>query len=242
LEPVPIRVQIDEPEGVDSNLSLRARVIDAQDNVYATFDLGPEGRDGWWVADEGLQLPLEPEPHPGVWHLIIDAQADWPVEGYRHRVFIPQRVPYHILTDTLPAGVVLGIPQAFTPVTAQGNTFAGVQSWRYRDCEVTLAWAPGPTEPLLADNAWVMQEATYDPEYEITVEDVIESPWGEEERNAFLFIERWQKEDQSTPSQTLVVQGPSYQLFALRVRAVEEREIDPLCRDVQKTIDFVIED
>ena len=241
LEPVPMRVLVEEPPGIDAHVRLSARVIDAQDQLYATFDMVPAGEDGWWVADGELQLPLEPEPYPGVWHFIVDAQADLPIRGYRDRVFTPQRVPYHVLTDTLPLGVELRVPQAFTEVAAQGNPIAGLRAWRYRDCEVTLAWAPGPTERLLDDNALVMAEAVHDPQYEITIEESVEMSWGEEERRAFLFQELWRDQGKRTPAETLVVQGPDYRLHALRVRALKEDEIHPLCQDVRGTFGFAQE-
>lgn len=238
LEPVPIRVLIEEPPDVDVQVDLNARVIDAQDQLYATIDMSPEGRDGWWVGAEELQLPLEPEPYPGVWHLIIDADISLPSKGYRDRVFTPQRVPYHVLTDTLPAGVELRVPQAFAETAAQGNLFAGLRAWSYRDCEISLAWTPGPTEPLLLDNALVMAEALHDPAREISIEASEEMPWGEGEWTAFVFYELWRSSGQSSPSETLVVQGPGFWLYALRIRAQTQGEIHSLCRDVRATLGF----
>lgn len=236
LEPVPIRVLIEEPAGIDTRLRVSARVIDAQDQLYTTFEMARAGQEGWWSADEMLQLPLEPEPYPGVWHLIIDAEAALPIKGYRDRVFTPQRVPYHVLTDTLPLRAELRVPQAFTEVAAQGDPVAGLRTWRYRDCEITLAWAPGPTERLFGDNALVMAEALYDPQHEISVETSEELVW--EEWAAFLFYELWGGSKKSTPAETLVVQGPNYQLYALRIRAQSQDKIHPLCRDVRATLGF----
>ena len=241
LQPVSWRVLIQEPQGIDAHVSASARVIDAQDQLYATFDMLPEGREGWWVPVEPLQLPLEPQPYPGVWHLIVDVQADLPIMGYRDRVFTPQRVPYHVLTDTLPSGVVLRVPQAFAEAAAQGDQIAGLRTWRYEDCEITLAWAPGPTEPLLDDNALVMVEAIYDPQYEISVEQVEQMVWGEQELTAFLFQERWRGQRQSIPAEALVVQGPDYRLYVLRIRALTGDELHPLCRDVRATFGFIEE-
>jgi hypothetical protein len=241
LEPVSWRVLIQEPPGIDAHVSASARVIDAQDQLYATFDMLPEGREGWWVPVAPLQLPLEPEPYPGVWHVIVDAQADLPIRGYRDRVFTPQRVPNHVLTGTLPSGVVLRVPQAFAEAAARGDQIAGLRSWRYQDCELTLAWAPGPTEPLLGDNALVMVEAIYDPQYEISVEQVEQMVWGAQERTAFLFQERWRGQRQSIPAEALVVQGPDYRLYVLRIRAQTQDELHPLCRDVRATFGFVEE-
>lgn len=244
LEPVSWRVLIEEPPGIEAHVSASARVIDARDQLYASFDMVPEGREGWWTPVGALQLPLEPDPYPGVWHLIIDVEADLPIRGYRDRVFTPQRVPNHVLTDTLPSGVELRVPQVFSQIAAQGDQNAGLHTWAYRDCEVTLAWAPGPTEPLLNDTALVMLEATHphgDPQHEIKIEKSEERLWGEEERTAFLFIESWKGQSKSTPAETLVVQGPSYRLYALRIRAQNQDEIHSLCRDVQATFGFVEE-
>jgi hypothetical protein len=216
---------------------MSARVIDAQDQLYDSFNMAPQGREGWWAADRELQLPLEPEPYPGVWHLIIDAQADLPIRGYTDRVFTPQWVPYQVLTGTLPSAAVLRVPQAFSPIAIRGDTFAGLRTWRYRDCEVTLAWAPGPTEALLSDNALVLAEAVYDPQYEITIESSEETTW-EEEWTAFLFYERWKRQGKSTPTETLVVQGPNYRLYAIQIRAINEDAIHSLCRDVRATLGF----
>ena len=238
LEPLPIRVLVEEPLGIDTHLRMSARVLDVQDQLYATFDMVPEGQEGWWVAVGELQLPLEPEPYPGVWDLIIDVEADLSIRGYRRRVFTPKRVPYHVLTDTLPFGSELRVPQAFMEIVAQGNSVAGVHAWRYRDCEVNLAWAPGPTERLLLDNARVVAEATYDQHYEIDVDTSEEMTWGEAEWTAFLFRERWRGQSASTPAETLVVQGPDYRLYALRIRALTQDEIHSLCRDVRATLGF----
>jgi hypothetical protein len=206
----------------------------------------PEGRDGWWVPDGALQLPLEPEPYPGVWHLIVDAESDLDIKGYRDRVFTPQRVPYHVITDTVPSGLLFRVPRAFGYVVAQGDQTAGLQSWEFGDCEVTLAWAPGPTERLLLDNARVLVEATFptgDAPYEIELADSVEELlWGEEEWTAFLFHERWKDQSKTTPAETLAVQGPNYRLYALRIRAQNEDEIHPLCYDVRKTFGFQVEE
>jgi hypothetical protein len=245
LEPVTWRVLIEEPSGVEANVQAKARVIDAQDQLYATFEMVPEGREGWWVPVGALQLPLEPEPYPGVWHLIIDAEANLRIKGYTDRVFTPQRVPHYVISGTVPSGFELRVPQAFAEIASQGDPIAGLRSWAYGDCEVTLAWAPGPTEQLLSDNALVMAEAIYptgEPPYEITLEESEEMTWGEEEWTAFLFRERWKRNESSKPAETLVVQGPDYHLYALRIRAISEDEIHPLCRDVRQTLGFATQE
>jgi hypothetical protein len=241
LQTIPIRVWVEEPPGVDAQLSLSARVIDAQDQLYDTFIMSREGQEGWWVADRELQLPLEPEPYPGVWHLIFDVETDLVVRGYRDRVFTPQRVPLHVLTDTLPIGTDLHVPRAFPAVQVQGDATAGLRTWRYGDCEITFAWAPGPTEALLMDNALVMVEAirpSGDAQYEITLEGREELMWGEEEWTAFLFLESWRSSDARTPAETLVVQGPNFRLYALRTRAQKQDQIHSLCRDVRASLSF----
>jgi hypothetical protein len=244
LKPVTWRVLMEEPPGVDARLDASARVIDAQDQLYATFEMVPEGQGDWWVPVGTLQLPLEPEPYPGVWHLIIDAEADVPIEGYRDRVFTPQRVPYHVLTDTLPIGVQLHVPQAFPQVQMEGDQTAGLTAWGYEDCQITVAWAPGPTERLAYDVALVLAEAiqpTSDQQIEVKIENSEELAWGEDEQTAFLFRESWKSEGKSTPSETLVAQGPNYRLIALRIRAQNQDTLHPLCRDVRETLAFVEE-
>jgi hypothetical protein len=94
----------------------------------------------------------------------------------------------------------------------------------------------------LIDNARVMAEATYpqdDPELEISVKNIEELTWSDEENLAFLFFEKWEKADRDIPAETLVAQGPDYRLYALRIRARTEKEIHPLCRDVRATLDWV---
>jgi hypothetical protein len=244
LEPVSWHVLIEEPPGIDAHVDARARIIDAQDQLYATIDMQREPRQGWWAPVKALQLPLEPEPYPGVWHVIIDVEADLPIRGYRDRVFTPQRVSYLVLTDTLPSGVGLRVPQAFLPVAAQGDLVAGLRTWSYHDCELTLAWVPGPTERLLVDNALVLAEAIRpqtDPPTEITLDGSEETVWGAEEWTAFVFYERWKGTSRSTPAETLVVQGAGYRLYALRIRALQETEIHSLCRDVRATLSFIEE-
>jgi hypothetical protein len=245
LEPVAFRVLIEEPPGVQANVRLAAHVIDAEDQLYDTFEMVPQGREGWWVPTKLLQLPLEPEPYPGVWHLIIDAESDLRIKGYKDRVFTPQRVPYHVVTGTLPSGVELRVPQAFGLTRAGGDLNAGRRAWNYRDCEISLAWAPGPTEPLLPDNARVMLEATFDPAFEIRVESSTEVVLGSEDTeqwSGFLFQESWLAENKRTPAETLVVQGPDFRLYALRTRTLTEDQIHPLCHDVADTFGFKTEE
>lgn len=252
LEPVPIEVWLEEPDGIETNVQVSARVIDGQDQLYATFErfaledsllTSPEENDPmrvWhrrYVADGWLQLPLEPAP--GVWHLIVDIQADLPIKGYRDRVFTPAWVPYHGVSETLPIGVDLHVPQAFSLQSAQGGPIAGGRSWRYRKGEVALFWAPGPTERLFYDNALVMVEATYDPEYQITLERVEETSWGDDERSVFIFYETWRAGTTVDPAEALVLQGPDYRLYVLRVRGLEGSEIPSLMRDVRDTFRFV---
>jgi hypothetical protein len=104
---------------------------------------------------------------------------------------------------------------------------------------VSLFWAPGPTERLFYDNALVMVEATYDPEYQITLERVEETTWGEDERLAFIFYETWRAGTTVGPAEVLVLQGPDYRLYVLRIRGLEGSEIPSLMRDVRDTFRFV---
>ncbi len=252
LESVPIELWLVEPDGVEANVSLSARVIDGQDQVYATFErfalqdslLKASDEDPsmkvWhrlYVAEERLQLPLEPAP--GVWHLIVEIQADLPVRGYRDRVFTPDWVLYYDLSQDLPAGIELHVPRAFNRPSAQGGPVAGGRVWHYRQGEVALFWAPGPTERFFYDNALVMLEATYDPAYQVTVEEVEETTWGEDERLAFIFRESWRAGTVVEPVESLVIQGPDYWLYVLRIRGLGGAEIPSLMRDVRDTFRFV---
>jgi hypothetical protein len=187
-----------------------------------------------------IQLPLEPAE--GDWHLMVRVQSELHVEGKTRLVFRPAPIRFHDLTDVLPAGVTMRLPQDFVDAAAQGDQWAGGRVWRYRDGEIALWWAPGPVEPLLLNNAIVMLETTHDPGAPPQVLDVEETEW--QGQTAFLFQEEWPQDQLGAhggPAQALVVQGPDYWLYVLRVRTTGGQAIPPLLRQVWNTFAFVEE-
>jgi hypothetical protein len=130
----------------------------------------------------------------------------------------------------------LRVPRDFREVVAQGDVLAGGHVWRYEEGEVGLWWAPGPVKPLSLDNAVVMLEATHDPEQPPQVLGVEEMEW--QGGTAFLFREEWPSDPPGAgghPAEALVVQGPDYHLYVLRVRALEGQAIPALMRLVGET-------
>jgi hypothetical protein len=95
-------------------------------------------------------------------------------------------------------------------------------------------------EPLLLDNALVMLEATHDPDASPHVLDVEEREW--QGRQAYLLHEDWPTDRSGTeggPAKALVVQGPDYWLYVLRVRTLGGEDIPPLLRQVWETFSFI---
>ncbi|MFQ6101852.1 MAG: hypothetical protein ACE5OS_11555 [Anaerolineae bacterium] len=233
LRPVPIEVELVPPPGVSVTATVRATVVDSASQLYQLFDLTlQEGN--LYAAEEPLQLPLE--PLEGDWRLMVHVRSALKVEGKRALTFQPAPIPFRDLTDDLPAGAEVHVPQDFVEVVSEGDQVAGGRVWRYGGGEVALWWAPGPVEPLLLNNAVVMLETTYDPGATVQVLDVEETEWGEQV--AFLFHEDWPGTD-GGPAETLVVQGPDYWLYVLRVRAMGSETIPPLLRQVWGTFTFV---
>jgi hypothetical protein len=232
---VPIEVELVPPPGVSVTATVNTSVLGPEGLPWWTFDLLP--REGnLYVADETLQFPLKPPE--GDWRLVVYVQSTLEVEGKRELVFRPAPIRFRDLTDTLPAGVDVRVPQDFAEVVAQGDQWAGGRVWRYGGGELALWWAPGPIEPLLLNNAVVMLETTHDPETPPRVLDVEDVEW--QGQTAFLFHEEWPGAEEG-PSEALVVQGPDYWLYVLRVRAVgsESDVIPPLLRQVWETFAFV---
>ena len=200
------------------------------------FHLAPQGGTRY-AAGELLELPLEPAE--GDWRLAVSVQSELRVEGERRLVFRPVAVPFRDLAGVLPAGVDLRVPQQFMERVAQGDSLAGGRVWRYEDGELALWWAPGPTEPLLLNNAIVMLEATHDPENPPSVRDVEEAEW--QGLVAFRFHEEWpveSPEGDGGRAETLVIQGPDYHLYTLRVRALGQETIPALLYQVRDTFTF----
>jgi hypothetical protein len=189
-----------------------------------------------YIADEPLRLPLEPPK--GDWQLTVRVRSTLEVEGEQELIFQPIPIRFRGLTDTLPSGVDMRVPWEFVEVAAYGDQVAGGRVWRYGDGEISLWWAPGPTEPLLLNNAIVMLETTHDPDAPARVLDVEEIGW--QDRVAFLFREHWSGAEE-VPAEALVAQGPDYRLYVLRVRAMGSESIPPLLRQVRDTFAFVVD-
>jgi len=224
------------PPGVGVTATVQATVLDPEGLPYGVFDLLP--REGnLYVADETLQLPLEPPG--GDWWLAVYVQSVLEIEGEQKLVFRPDPIRFRDLTDDLPAGVDVRVPRDFAEVVTQGDQWAGGRVWRYGGGELALWWAPGPVEPLLLNNAVVMLETTHDPDTPPRVLDVEETEW--QGQTAFLFHEDWPGAE-GGPGEALVMQGPDYWLYALRVRAVGSDVIPPLLRQVWETFAFVVVD
>jgi hypothetical protein len=235
LEPVFIQVELAPPPGVSVTATVRASVVGPGDQPRWSFDLAP--REGnRYVAKEPLQFPLEPPR--GSWLLLVYVQSTLDVAGARHLLFRPDPIHFRDLTDVLPAGVDIHVPQDFVEAVVAGDQWAGGRAWRFDDAEIALWWAPGPAEPLLLNNAVVMLEATHDPDEPPNVLDVEETEW--QGQTAFLFHEDWPGADDS-PAEALVIQSPDRWLYVLRVRAMDDKDIPLLLRQVRETFTFVEE-
>ncbi len=232
LQPVPIEVELVPPPGVSVTATVRTTVVDSAGQLYQLFDLTPQEGD-LYAAEEPLQLPLE--TLEGNWRMIVHLRSVLQVEGKRTLAFQPTPILFRDLTDDLPAGADVRVPWDFEEVASEGDQVAGARVWRYGDGEVALWWAPGPVETLLLNNAVVMLETTYEPGAMVEVLDVEETEWAGQ--TTFLFHESWPGAD-GGPSEALVVQGPDYRLYVLRLRATSSEAIPPLLRQVRETFAF----
>jgi hypothetical protein len=232
LRPVLVEVGLVPPPGVGVMATVRAVVIGPLGEV-GRFDLSP--REGnLYVAEEPLQFPLEPPV--GEWRVLVSVESALDVQGERELAFRPAPISFRDLANVLPVGATLRVPQDFREVVAQGDALAGGRVWRYEEGEVGLWWAPGPTKPLSLDNAVMILEATHDPDKPPQVLSVEEMEW--QGRPAFLFREEWPSDSPGVdgrPAEALVVQGPDYHLYVLRVRALEGQAIPALMRLVGET-------
>ncbi len=229
LRPVTVAVSLALPPGQTVTPTVRATVLDGGGEPVWVGRLWPQGG-GRYAARQTLQLPLRPAA--GDWRLKVYVQTTLPVTGTQEMAFRPLPLAFRPLTDTLPSGATLAVPQAFTEVLAEGDDWAGVRVWRYAAGEVGLWWAPGPTEPLLLNNAVVMLEATQGDANPPRVLRVEETEW--RGHPAFLFHERWPGAE-GGPAEAWVVQGGDYWLYVLRMRAVGGQEIPALMRLVGET-------
>jgi hypothetical protein len=234
LEPPLLSAEVTLPQGSTANVAIQARIFDPAKTI-TTFDLIRQ--DNWrYVAPAPFQLTLDTPA--GHWWLIVHVETDLDVIGERVWAFQSAPLEFHTLTETLPAGVNLRLPLAFTEVAAQGDAYAGGRVWRYGNGEVALWWAPGPTEPLLFNNAVVMLEATHDPGAPPAAEFVEETTW--QERTAFLFQEQWAGR-QGGPAKVWIIQKADFWLYTLRIRAVGSEMIPPLLEEIATTFAFAEE-
>jgi hypothetical protein len=232
LEAAPVKVALIPPPGVSVTTTVSAILLNPVGVTYWQSRLMPQGNE-LYVAEKPLWLPLEPPE--GDWRLTVYVRSTLEIEGERELIFQPGSLRFRDLTDVLP-GVDMRVPQEFVEAVPRGNQVAGRRAWRYGDGEVALWWAPGPTEPLLLNNALVMLETTHDPDAPARVLDVEEIEW--QGQIAFLFRENWSGAA-GGPAEALVAQGPDYQLYVLRVRAMGSEMIPPLLRQVWETFAFV---
>jgi hypothetical protein len=211
--------------------------MDPEAEVYAIFEL-EEVEGHRYRSTDRLQLPLE--PLPGYWWLIVHVESQLSVTGQPAVFFRGAPVAYRDLTGILPEAVTLNVPQAFQDVVMQGDTWAGGRVWAHGEGEIGLWWAPGPTEPLLLNNAIAMLEATYaaDDRYETwpTISEVVETTW--QDRPAFRFPEFW-PEPNGGEGEAWVIQGGDFWLYVLRTRMQPAEPRPSLLYQVAQTFTFV---
>jgi len=225
VAPRPVAVDL-VPPPTEPVPSLVAAVLDPTGAVYTRFDLAHQGG-GRYVAPRPLRLPLEPPP--GAWRVVLGIDTRRSVIGEQSLSFEPAPVAYRPLTETLPSGVSLRVPEAFEEIAAQGNARAGYRLWRYEGGELGLWWAPGPAEPLQRDTALMLLEATRDANApEITRFE--ETTWSE--RTAFAFAE-------DASAEGWVLHDDNDQLYVLRLRAPDGGEFPEIVSEVVQTFRFV---
>lgn len=226
LEDVPIRVELPGLAERDPEARVRVWVSDPLHYLRLETDLQPaEG--GAYVSPVLLHLPLESPP--GEWRLRVFVLTDVPVSGDPLRRFQPRPVPLWDLRGHARAGIGLAIPRSFALRLAEGDATAGSQVWAGAGGEVGLWWAPGPAEPLSADTALMLLEATYPAEATVEVSAAAPLVW--RGLSGFRFDERWPE----GPGESWVLQGPDRWLYVLRVRALEGEAIPTLLREIQAT-------
>jgi hypothetical protein len=234
LDPVPIKVEIVSPPGIDPPQNVRAMIFTPGIRQYAEFLLPP--REGnLYAADEMLQLPLEPVQ--GDWLVVVEVESDLDVRGEQVRIFQPLPTQFRQIETILPDGVDMRVPEGFVEMASQGDMTAGARVWRHSGGEVSVWWAPGPTKQLLLNNAYAMADATYGSDNP-TVLNSEEITW--QGQTGFLFTEDWPGEG-GGPGKTLVVQGADYWLYAVRVRATGGEVIPQLLDQVWETFVLITE-
>ncbi len=232
LEPPLVIADVTLPQGIAADVAISAKIYDPSSTIHTTFDLVRQsGRR--YVAPAPFQLALDAPT--GHWWLVVHVETELEVVGERMLPFKPAPIEFRALTETLPAGVNLRVPLAFTEIVAQGDQYAGGRVWQHGKGEIALWWAPGPTEPLLLDNAVVMLEATHDPTAPPEAALVEETEW--QERTAFRFHEQWPGSE-GGPAEAWVIRGANYWLYVLRIRAVGVETIPTLLHEIAATFAF----
>ncbi len=234
LEPAAIEVALIPPPGVVLTAVVRATVSDPLGARWWRGDLIHQG-DHVYTSEELLRFPLDPPE--GSWLLFVHVQTDLDAVGKRHIAFRPATIPFRDLSDVLPEGASMRVPEAFVEIVAQGDQWAGGRVWRHANGQIGLWWAPGPVEPLLLNNAIVMLEATHDPENSPRVSKGAETTW--HDQTAYHFQETWP--DFKTPGQALVIQGPDYWLYVLRTCSLDDEPIPQVLLTVSETFTFTDE-
>ncbi len=227
VAPTPVTVDI-VPPPPEPAPAIVASVLDPTGAAYARFDLAHQGG-GRYVAPAPLQLPLD--PLPGDWRVVVGVNTQRSLIGEQTLSFTPVPIAYRPLTETLPSGVSLRVPEAFEEIAAQGNARAGYRRWAYAGAELGLWWAPGPTEPLQRDTALMMLEATRDASAP-ALRTFDETTWGE--RTAFAFTE-------DASGEGWVLQDDAYMLYVLRLRSPDDGDVSDIVREVLETFRFVID-
>ncbi|MCP4542358.1 MAG: hypothetical protein GY832_34990 [Chloroflexi bacterium] len=233
LEPVFVQVELIPPPGISVTATVRASITGPGEEPSWSFDLMPK-EGNWYVAQEPAQFPIE--PREGDWLLVVYVRSSLDVAGERYLTFSPDPVHFRDLTDILPAGVDMHVPQDFVEIVAKGDQWSGGRVWRFGDAEIALWWAPGPAEPLLFNNATVMLETTHNPNEPPTVLGVEETEW--QKQISFLFHEDWSAVGGGT-AEAVVIQGLDRWLYVLRTRTLSDESIPILLRQVQETFTLV---
>jgi len=232
LEPVTIKVDVQSPRGFAEELRVSAILFNPENVPVWSADL-VKGDGGLYYGQEPVVFSLL--PNEGDWRLQVYVQSSLRVEGELSHTFQPSPIAFRELSGTLPTQASMLVPEEFDEELALGDQVAGARVWRYGEGEVSVWWAPGPTEPLLLNTAIVMLEATFDPEASPRVLNVEENQWAGQ--RAFVFTESW-PEAADGPAEAWVIQGPEYWLYVLRVRPVGTSEVPSLLQEIRDTFMF----
>jgi hypothetical protein len=231
IEPIPIEVEFNAPSGIAAEARIEVTVMDPAAETYAVFSL--PNRDGSrYYSNELLQLPLH--PLGGYWFIIADIDTPLKVEGSPVHFFVPEPIHFRPLETVLPQNVKLRIPIAFEEISSQGDLYAGSRIWQYRDGQIGLWWAPGPTEELLLNNAITMLEATFPEQTPPAIIDVTEAEWFG--RTTFVASLLW---SDARPGVAWIVQDNDYWLYVLEIHALQGTIISPFFEEVAATFGFV---